>query len=217
MQAVKAILIRIMNKNMLNLTSNHLQEKRAKKTNSSTSRTPISLKGDKEMRLESFRNKVDTFGENKMNFTFENAGIEHAGVVLCAMARYAESKFIVYDVNLEGDITKGTNVYDEIEKFLERGGKFEIVTKTNPKDNISKKKLFDLRDKYKDNVDLMYINEAEISKELISDCFTVVDDKGYRQEYNFSKRKAKFNFNNPTISKSLTNRFEQIKKYTSTM
>lgn len=190
-------------------------------TLSHTDRKTVIPKGENTevMDIETFRKNVELFAENKKSFIFSNPGIEHAAVVLCAMARHAEKSFMVYDENLEGDITQGTNFYEELDLFIKRGGVFSIITKSHPVNNDSKKKILDLKANYGSLVEICYIDQEKVKKggfdtKLIKNCFTVVDGLGYRLEYDFENRKAFFNFRDEKQATELTDKFKKIKAFT---
>jgi hypothetical protein len=187
----------------------------ANNTGTLYNRIDSSQESEKPMNIEEFKKLVEEVAVKKLDFVFSNPGKEHAGVVLCSMAKHADSDFKVFDDNLEGDITDNTDFYELIGDLLARGGKFSIITKKNPEDNESKKKVLRLKQRYAENVEVCYINDMDLlqddEKDLLNANFSVVDGKSYRLEYDFEKRKAFFNFNDQVTGQRLINKFNKIK------
>lgn len=175
---------------------------------------------DKTKTIEDYKNSVQKLAELKSSHVFQNSNLNHAAIVIATMLEHSFKEFIIYDDNLSGDIAdKNEQVYANLGKFIERGGRLRVVVDSvQDKSNRVYKLLEEMHGLYPTRVDLKYASKefVEAVKNLRinnqSDReinFACGDETSFRLETLRGKREAYCSFNKPEVAKVLGNVFNK--------
>ncbi len=119
--------------------------------------------------MNKYQEYVEYMAKNNVDFLFGNSSSVHAAIVMSTMLKYAERKVLLYVKNLDGSVfDRNPSFENEIENFLDKGGRLTIVVEEDKE--------------YKDSK--IYNKLESINKRGFSNFLIKKDDK----EQNFKKK-----------------------------
>lgn len=147
-----------------------------------------------------------------LNGHFNNAGINHAKIVLATIFEKAEKELKILAESLTSPVAKSELYIDNIHEFLNKNNKktkVKVLVKNNDilKNNPLLLKLFQ---EHHHQVDIRIREVDVLDNNKKSIHFTLADDKIYRLEENIDDFKAYGSFNNSKMNQQLSKIFEGI-------
>jgi len=150
--------------------------------------------------------------ENK-SVVFFNSGPKHASFVMSTIFSKAKHTVKIFAGNLDGPVSKNRQYKEELEDFLNRDGKLEILLQEY---NIEKE--FNLKNMLSYhllsgnmNIKIKKVNATVIDTRNNKEVhFSVADDTMYRLETDLKKYIAEGNFNDKVAVKNLVSTFDKM-------
>jgi hypothetical protein len=172
-------------------------------------------KSDSKIDLDEYSQTIEYLAEAQDNVEFTNSGKDHARIVMSNIFKTANQYVYILARDLGGEVSKGVYL-DELENFLNRGGKLKVILEKAPD---KKSKAIDIILTYKQghpnqNIEIAYANDYD-SLFLFDDYklkhFTIADGRMYRLEIDTDKYLALVNFNDSIKAHDLLEKFNKLK------
>jgi|GEM_PF-2169553 len=170
-----------------------------------------------KIEIEDFKKAVKTLAESNNDFVFNHKGRNQGSYVLGTIFKHAEDYVKMFVGDFNGAISDNEYYLDNLERFLNRGGKIRVLIqdiRTVPP------KAYKLISRYKgikkddqEKVIIERINEKvmlEWENEKTEMHFAIADDKMFRIEYDINKYKGVASFNSPDVVEKLNKKFNQL-------
>lgn len=163
-----------------------------------------------------YREIIESYARDKVNARVLNGLTDHAQMLIETMFNHASSEMRIYSKNLSKEVFEKPETIAAIQDFLgsKPYARLRILLEDSvTKEWVSNHKLLKMIQGMKDT------HKAHGHVEIVSavgnyasgevEHFTVMDNDGYRYEFDHDNCKAVANFNEPTVAKKLLSVFDE--------
>lgn len=153
---------------------------------------------------------VETLARDGQDRVFFNSGPIHAAIVMSRIFKYSHDVIKIYCGGFNGAVSNDEEYLKQLQSYLEKGGKLEILVEADMSQNESSK-IYRILRKHKDKVNikhtpLRFVNEK--TRQPIH--FTTGDGKMFRLETGTSDYTAQVNFGDTDQAKRLDAAFNEV-------
>jgi hypothetical protein len=145
--------------------------------------------------LKDYQNYIDNLSSTKSSEIFLNSSSEHAVIIMSNIFKTAKEEALILAGDLLGGISNQKLYWVELIKFLNRGGKLNILL-TKFESNKIPDLFFKIdQDEYADRVKIGILNKPVMDNQGNEVHFTVGDKRSFRFEHDINKFLAFGSFN----------------------
>lgn len=159
--------------------------------------------------LNDYQNYIDNLSSTKSSEIFLNSSREHAVIIMSNIFKTAKDEVLILAGDLFGGISNQKLYWVELIKFLNRGGKLNILL-TKFENNKIPDLFFRIdQDEYADQVKVGILDKPVLDNQGNEIHFTVGDKRSFRFEHDINKFLAYGSFNSNS-AKDLASLFSKL-------
>lgn len=164
---------------------------------------------------EKYLESVEDLAKENSSVVFFNSDFNHAAIVMGTIFKYSNDTLKIFAGNLQHDFCQSDRYIFELESFIKRGEKVQILFDELNGDKLPDSKISNILKKYL----IAFPHKIEIRKTMVMVVdsktkqkvhFTTADNKSYRIENDTVNFTAKCCFNDSEKAKSLNLLFDKI-------
>jgi Iap family predicted aminopeptidase len=160
--------------------------------------------------MQDYGTFVDALAKVREDRTFFNSGPNHAAIVMSRIFKYSDKVVRIFSGGFNGAVSNDSEYLQELEGFLSRGGKVQVVVEKDLSDKESTK-IYKVLRKFPDRVavyqtDLQVLNQE--TKQPVH--FAVGDETMLRVETSTDDYTAQVNFGNVDEAATFIKVFDQL-------
>lgn len=168
-----------------------------------------------QIMTDKYLESVEDLAKEESEVVFFNSNYQHASIVMGTIFKFSKDNIKIFAGNLQYDFCQSDRYITELEKFIKRGNKIQILLDELDGDRLPESKISKILLRYM----LAFPEKMEIKKSIYSVVdsvteqkihFTTSDDKIYRIENDTVNFTAKCCFNDEKQAKSLNEVFDDI-------
>ena len=164
--------------------------------------------------MQHYKDFVETLAKEGQDKLFFNSGPTHAAIVMSRIFKYSSDHVRIFCGGFDGTVSNDESYLNNLQAFLEKGGKVSILATEDKTENESCK-IFALLKKYSKQVDMRLTHSKVVDSTTKNPIhFTIGDSRMLRVETGVEDYTAQVNFGNEEKAKMFISIFDNMLKKT---